>query len=193
MKEAKSIIVLTAVAAVAAALLSLVNSTTAQTRAQADLDFKLQSLEAVLPQYDNAIAEEAVEVEYEGGKKAVLYPARKAGDLVGVAVELATPPGYGGTVRILVGVDADHRINEFKVLPGHQETPGLGTKVTEDSWRAQFAGKGLDLQGQSWKVKKDDPGGLVDQVTGATITSRAVTEGIHQALVLVDEHAGRFE
>jgi electron transport complex protein RnfG len=187
MKTAKSIIVLTSIAVVAALLLSGVDKGTAQKRADADRGFKLESLREVLPEYDNEPDAESFEVELEGGERAVVFPARKDGDLVAHAVELPSPPAYGGPVDMLVGVDVDGKVTGIKVLPGHQETPGLGAKVEEEGWRSQFTGLVLDEPGGSLKVKKDDPNGLIDSVTGATITSRAVTEAVHQALLVVDQ------
>lgn len=189
MKAAKSIIVLTAIAAAAAALLSLVNTGTAASRDASDREFKLASLREVLPEYENEPDGEAMDIELPGGKPARLYPARGPGEVyVGVAVELSTPPAYGGTIGMLVGVDVERRVHGLKILPGHQETPGLGAKVEEEGWRKQFHGLVVVEEGRSWKVRKDDPNGMIDEVTGATITSRAVTSAVETALMAVESN-----
>ena len=56
------------------------------------------------------------------------------------------------------------------------ETPGLGTKVTEPKFRDQFKSK----EGNDLKLKKD--GGSVDAITAATISSRAVANGVHEGM-----------
>jgi len=181
------IIVLTVIAAVAAAILSLVSTGTAAAREAADRNFKLASRDEVLPEYANKPDMETIEAETIGGKRVLLYPARgPEGEYVGVAVELNTMPAYGGVIGMLVGVDAERRVNGFKILPGHKETPGLGTKVMEEGWKSQFYGQSLvDARG-TWKVRKDDPAGMIDEVTGATITSRAVTATVEEALMVIE-------
>lgn len=187
MKAAKSIVVLTLIAAAAAALLSLVNSGTQTARDEADRNFKLASLEQVLPAYDNEPDTEVIEGATIGGKPVRLYPARgPEGEYLGVAVELDSMPAYGGVISMLVGVDAERRVNGLKVLPGHMETPGLGTKAMEDAWVSQFIGQSLADAKGAWKVRKDDPAGMIDEVTGATITSRAMVSTVEEALTAVE-------
>ncbi len=187
MKAAKPIIVLTLIAAAAAALLSLVSSGTQAARDTADRNFKLASLEQVLPAYANEPDTETIDAQTIGGKPVLLYPARgPGGEYVGVAVELNSMPAYGGVIALLVGVDAERRVSGLKVLPGHQETPGLGTKAMEEDWVSQFHGQSLSGATGAWKVRKDDPAGMIDEVTGATITSRAMTATVHEALMVVE-------
>ena len=80
--------------------------------------------------------------------------------------------GYGGSVRVLVGVEeASDEILNVKVLE-HTETPGLGSKIEDESFRKQFVGK-----------KVEDPlklGQDIDSISGATVSSRAVTEAVRQ-------------
>ena len=80
---------------------------------------------------------------------------------------------------MLVGISPECKLLDFSVLK-HKETPGLGDKITKPRFRNQFKGK--TLLGLEWRVKKD--GGFVDQITAATISSRAVTGVIHNALEL---------
>jgi electron transport complex protein RnfG len=66
----------------------------------------------------------------------------------------------------------------------HAETPGLGDKITEGWFKELFKGKNLD--NIDWRVKKD--GGGFDQITGATISPRAVVGAIHRGLEFFREH-----
>jgi len=96
--------------------------------------------------------------------------------------------GYGGAIRVLLGVDKDGRILGARVL-AHTETPGLGDKieVDRDDWILDFDGKSLgEPPPERWAVKKD--GGDFDQFSGATITPRAVVKSVKQGLELFAAH-----
>ncbi len=87
--------------------------------------------------------------------------------------------GYGGPVPVIAGIDIEGRVVAIKVAgasEGLKETPGLGLKATEPDFRNQFAGKTVD----QLRLKKD--GGTIEAITGATITSRAVTDGLRAAM-----------
>lgn len=85
--------------------------------------------------------------------------------------------GYGGIIVVKTGVDRKGRITRVKILQ-HNETPGLGAKITQEGFLRQFAGK----EQASLRLRKDNPEGTIDAITGATISSRAVTDGIRNAM-----------
>jgi electron transport complex protein RnfG len=90
------------------------------------------------------------------------------------------PQGYGGPIPIMVGLDPAGTITGIRIASaaeGLKETPGLGVKITELEFRAQFIGKTVD----NVMIKKD--GGAVDAITAATISSRAVCNGIKQGII----------
>ena len=85
------------------------------------------------------------------------------------------PQGYGGSIPITVGLDLDGEITGVRIASaaeGMKETPGLGAKITEKDFIEQFKGK----KASEVPLKRD--GGEVDAITAATISSRAVCEGI---------------
>lgn len=89
------------------------------------------------------------------------------------------PQGYGGPVPIMVGLDLEGVITGIRIASaaeGLKETPGLGVKITEPDFRDQFIGK----KGDNAFLKKD--GGDIDAITAATISSRAVCNGIRQGI-----------
>lgn len=90
----------------------------------------------------------------------------------GRAIEVS-PRGYSAPIEMLVGVDDSGEVSGVKIL-NHRETPGLGAKVTEPKFLAQFRGKSLK---DPIEPKKD-----IDALTGATITTRAVCKGVRDAL-----------
>ncbi len=99
--------------------------------------------------------------------------------------------GYSSTIETMVGVDMYGKIRNAKIL-FQQETPGLGAKVEEiryretESWfTKQFKGKTVT---DDIRVIKD--GGNIDAVTGATISSRAVTNSINSGLVELEKTIG---
>lgn len=94
--------------------------------------------------------------------------------------------GYGGRIRLLVAVTADGRVMDFNILE-HNETPGLGDNAQKPAFRGQFAGKTAD----HLKVVKDRGNAEdIQAMTGATISSRAVTRGVKQAVEAVTAFTG---
>lgn len=97
---------------------------------------------------------------------------------IGIIFKVA-PAGYGGAVPILVGYGADEQVKKIYISSaseGLKETPGLGTKVREKSFINQFENKTYP----ELKLSKD--GGKIQAVTAATISSRAVINGIREGI-----------
>lgn len=92
------------------------------------------------------------------------------GKVLNVAAE-----GYSSKINALVGIDNGNKITGVEII-SQQETPGLGTKIAEKSFLGQFMGKTID----GLRIKKD--GGKIDAVTGATISSRAITDSVRAAI-----------
>ncbi len=110
----------------------------------------------------------ACEVLSEDGKT-IVYEVSENGAAVGYCVEVSSG-GFGGDVAVMVGYNADMTVCGVSIL-SHSETPGLGARVTEDFFLAQF-------EGQSGALVL---GSDVDAISGATISSRAVTDGVNLA------------
>jgi electron transport complex protein RnfG len=84
---------------------------------------------------------------------------------------LASGNGYSGVISMLVGINPDYTIKDVAIL-SQTETPGLGSKITEKEFTDQFIG----LSSTDLVLSRD--GGSIDAITGATISSRAVTDTI---------------
>jgi len=115
--------------------------------------------------------------------------ARKDGQPYAAILPSNAPEGYGGDISLIVGLRYDGTITGVRVIPPHSETPGLGDKIeiAKSNWILGFNGKSLEnTSDKSWKVKKD--GGEFDQLTGATITPRAVVKAIHNTLKYFDHN-----
>jgi electron transport complex protein RnfG len=90
--------------------------------------------------------------------------------------------GYSGDIKLIIGINHKGELEGVRVTE-HHETPGLGDRVEtrKSNWIYQFDGKSLiNPSEKNWKVIKD--GGKFDQLTGATITPRAIVSGIKVAL-----------
>ena len=99
----------------------------------------------------------------------------------GYAVQVGIS-GFDGTISMMVGIDLEGKVSGISII-SHTETAGLGAVAGADTaaghaFRDQFVGADSPLA-----VTKD--GGSVDAITGATITSRAVTQGVNAALAYV--------
>ncbi len=112
----------------------------------------------------------------------LMFVIKQGGALKGVAIE-DYGQGFGGKLGVMAGFGLDDDSLLAVGVTTLSETPGLGTRVREPGFGAQFVGLGKDVV---VKVKKD--GGEIDAVSGATISSRAVTEAIRNARALYTEH-----
>lgn len=113
---------------------------------------------------------------------AEVFVAKKDNDVVGYFVK-AKPSGYAGAVEIMTGIDNDGKIVNVK-MGQNTETPGLGTVIGEPKFTSQYAGKGAN--GPLELIKTPDANDQqITAVTGATITSRCMTNGVNSALTAV--------
>lgn len=152
------------------------------------------SLSEVIPagSYSNNLLEDKVFVDSEGmlpgGEETLAYLAREEGKVVGVAFQLAASGGYTGPIQLIIGINSQGEILGVRVV-SHAETPGLGDKIeiSKADWILGFNGRSLEnLSEKEWAVKKD--GGVFDQFSGATITPRAVVNGVNLGLRFFDRH-----
>ena len=109
------------------------------------------------------------------------FEAKKGGKLLAIVLP-SESKGYGGAIKLLVAIAPDGKVYDFKVL-GHNETPGLGDNIKKPKFKDQFAGKSL---AQLNVVKQPvTDGSAVEAITGATISSKAVTAAIREAVEAV--------
>lgn len=143
------------------------------TKPKIDEEFRKEereSLEIIMPGADSFNEKSVDGVEY--------FDAMKGGELIGYCIR-ATGSGYSGYIRMLVGIEPNGVITGVEVLEQY-ETPGLGARIDEtkpgekDPWfLRQFKGK----IAATIAVKKN-----IDAITGATISSKAVTDAVRGAV-----------
>lgn len=182
------VLALTLITVGAGLLLSLVESLTRAPIAEQRRLETLRALQTVLPAFDNSPDADTVELVFGTDKKGrelkrTFFRGRQGTEVSGVAFSVTAPDGYSGNINMMVGVDAGGTVVGLEIL-SHAETPGLGDKITRDEFKGQFKGKALE--GSDWRVKKD--GGDFDQITGATISPRAVVKAVHKGLQFYQDH-----
>ncbi len=133
----------------------------------------------VLPKVEDYVIADAKEISDADGNTYIVHEAYSNNELIGAAIETQSN-GFGGTIRLMVGFDAEGKIINYEVLE-QQETPGLGTHIVEwfktDKNNQSICG--LNPQEKNLTVKKD--GGDVDAITAATISSRAFLKAVRGA------------
>ena len=174
---------LTVISAVCAAVLAAVNAVTKDRIAGLAALKANAAAKAVLP-----AGVQAIEVREDPADRATKVFAGYADAakkvLAGYAVPGVSEAGYGGAIRLMVGLKPDRTVVSYQVLAAN-ETPGLGAKLGDAEFAKQFPGR----PGANLKVKKD--GGAIDAITGATITSRAVCGAVADACARLDRLEGR--
>jgi electron transport complex protein RnfG len=154
----------------------------------------MRKLNVLIPQddYDNRLLEDTLQVRDEkllGTDEAVtVYRARREGKPVALVMTPVAPDGYSGAIKLLVGIGYDGTLTGVRVS-AHHETPGLGDAIDEErsDWIYGFDGKSLDNPPlDRWRVKRD--GGAFDQLTGATITPRAIVKAVKKTLLYYRDH-----
>jgi len=149
----------------------------------------LRKLHQLIPQqqHDNVLLDDTLTIintPLLGTLEPVtVYRARKAGQPVALVITPVAPDGYSGIIKLLVGITVDGTLNGVRVV-AHRETPGLGDAIDEkrSDWIHLFDNRSLqDPPLERWAVRKD--GGDFDQLTGATITPRAVVKAVRQTLL----------
>jgi len=128
---------------------------------------KQKALKALIPEADD-IKKQGDWTIHE--KHAEYFVATKNGEVIGYIVQ-SFGKGYSSYIDTLIAVDKDFKVRKINILH-HAETPGLGDEIEADSFKGQFKDKDLD----HLKVLKTETTEYVQAISGATISSRAVTE-----------------
>lgn len=158
---------------VVSVLLSGANSLTAPRIEMLRTEESNQALRMVAP-----AAKEFSELEYqtEDDQVSGLLGAYSDDTLVGYCVEVS-PIGFGGVINMIVGVDLNGSVTGVHILD-YSETPGLGTQANTPDFLNQYIGK-------SGTLKLNAGANSIEAITGATVTSTAITRGVNAALGLI--------
>ncbi len=177
-------LILTVITAVSAGVLAFVNQQTEQPIENALREEKMKALRNVLPPFDNELTEDSILIPDITGDTLEVFRGKKDGKINGVAFPVLSHDGYSGDIEFMVGVNLDGVIQGIEILT-HAETPGLGAKIQSEDFKTQFKTRGINNP-ELWEVEKD--GGVFKQITGATISSRAVTRAVYKGLKFYEKH-----
>lgn len=176
--------VLLAICVIVSALLGYVNNVTTAPIAEADKKATQESMSAVLPETENW--GETVEVSEDGNIIKTYTPGLNAdGSVKGYAVSVETK-GFSSGLKLMFGIDANSSdengteegaITGLSIVDNSNETPGLGANSSKPEFCEQYKGKKGQLS-----VKKGGGAGEseIDSITGATITTKAITDAANQ-------------
>ena len=169
------------ISAVAALLLALTNSVTSSTIAQRNEQANAEARKLVLESAQDFEQVKDVKTDNSKGVEvSEIYEAKDAsGNTVGYTLKVL-PSGYGGTIELMVGIDsAKGQVSGINVV-SNSETAGLGAKSTDPEFSDQYKGKPLE---ELSVLKNGTPGETeIKAISGATITSTAVTNGVDAAI-----------
>lgn len=187
--------VLGLICAIAACVLAFTSNVTKEAIQHAAAEKNNKAIKQVLDGFDNMPDKEAIEI-VNNGRQIIFYPGKKDGKIIGFAAQASSPKGYGGEVKVMLGISPEGNIKNVIVIK-HNETPGLGSVVTNRAIKKTifdvFAPKkiseglppnpvldsfnNLSVVNSPWQVDKD--GGVIHSITGATVSSRAVTDAVN--------------
>lgn len=190
-------VVLVVISVVAVALLAIVNQITLKPIEQADVNQKAEIYKVVYPgcdsfsEFDNTeemINNSASLLEEKGLGNCkindVLGAEDASGNIEGYIVAATSSAGYGGDVEIAIGIK-DGKITGFSSIK-NSETAGLGAKCSEPEFTDQFAGKAASMLTYTKTGASSDT--EIDAISGATITTNAVTQAVNAAIIFYQEN-----
>ncbi len=167
---------LTAACFISGAIIAATYFVTAPVAVQKAIELQNQSMQALVKDADNF-------KKIPG--KTDLYEAQHCVKTIAYVVP-SESKGFGGPIKMLVAVTKEGKVIDFTIV-SHNETPGLGDNAQKDSFRGQFKNKGAE----DLEVTKDPSNKKnIQAMTGATISSRAVTKGVKEAVDEVTKYAG---
>lgn len=190
----KTGVTLATIAAICTALVAATYQMTAERIAANEKELLEQSLQPALGgiSFDGNVSESRIVLqpphELPGNEPAIIYRVFAEEQPVAALIAVTARDGFSGPIRILVGVEFDGRVSGVRILQ-HRETPGLGDKIesARSDWVFQFDKSSIgDPVTTQWAIKGD--GGDFDQLTGASVTPRAIIKAIRDTLLYFDAH-----
>ncbi|MFI3324825.1 MAG: RnfABCDGE type electron transport complex subunit G [Clostridia bacterium] len=166
-------LILCAICLCVTALLALTNELTKDKITQAALEKESNSRMLVMSTAD----------DFEENEN--YYTATSGGEVVGYVFSTSSS-GYGGDVSVMTGIDIDGNITGVVIL-SQEETPGLGANCENESFLVQFLQKAVTLEVVKNTTASD---GEIEAMTGATITTTAVTNAVNVAVEIFETIGG---
>lgn len=185
----KNTAILTVITLVAGILLGFVYDITKEPIAQAKEKAKKEAYQAVMQEADTfeALEVEAIELGISGCVIDEVVSAKAGDEVKGFVVTTTSNEGYGGNIQVSVGIAADGTVKGIEML-SIAETAGLGMNANTPEFKAQYA----DVLTDAFVVTKTGAAAdnEIDAISGATITSNAVTNAVNSAVKYFNEVLG---
>lgn len=176
----RMVVTLFAISLICSAILGVVNAVTKDKIAEIEAETRAAAMREVLPEaasFTDVSASLTDEFKAENAVTGIFAGAAADGSAAGYAV-MAAPRGFGGEIIMIVGVSTEGTVTGV-VITEMSETAGLGAKAGDAAFLSQFTGKNDSLS----VVKGEAGDNQISAITGATITSRAVTDGVRAAIL----------
>lgn len=164
---------LTAICAVAGLIISATWVVTEPVKLQKEAEEREIALKGLIPGADSIKPERDIII---ADKEKQIYRAEVGGETTGYVVS-SVGRGYSSLISMLVAMDRDNTVTGIDILV-HGETPGLGDRIMEAEFKDRFKGKKLE----NLVVVKGETATDIQAISGATISSRAVTKGVKAAV-----------
>lgn len=187
-KDAVALFVITLIAGL---LLGLVNQVTKEPIAASELAAKNEAYQKVFSEgkafeEEEALTKKLESASFQGAEVSEVLAAKDGeGNTIGYVMSLLAKEGYGGDISFTIGVKTDGIMTGLSVL-SHSETAGLGANCTKEEFQKQFAG----LAGPKIQYSKTGKNNIneFDAISGATITSKALTDAVNAGLSFLEEN-----
>lgn len=196
-KIIKNTLILTAITVVSGLLLGIVYNVTKEPIAQAQENTKQEAYRAVLSDASSFESvdfdsDSALSLLSENGYTSdeiteVVEGTDDSGEVIGYVISVQSNEAYDGTLELSVGIATDGTVKGVEMLD-ISETAGLGMKADEAEFKDQFKDKNVDKFTYTKTGEKGD--NMIDAISGATITTNAVTNAVDSALVYFQNELG---
>lgn len=186
----KDALILTAITLISGCLLGLVYEITKEPIAKAQYNAQQEAYKAVFEEAESfddfenfdetAAAKAAAESGYtENTIRGAVVAKDASGNPLGYVITVTSHAGYGGDITFSVGITKEGVVNGYSIT-AISETAGLGMKAKEEKFSSQFNGKSAE----AFEVVKGTAvnESQIEAISGATITSKAITNGVDAAL-----------
>lgn len=193
----KDAIILFVITLIAGSALGFSQGLTKAPIEKAENEAKQQAYQSVYKDADKFVADKDVDKKVKDSEKffkdndlsgatvqEVAVAQDASGQPIGYVISFAATEGYGGEISLSMGMTNEGEITGFEVLKA-SETPGLGMKCKEPGFKKQFAGINADsIEYTKDGAKADNE---IDAISGATITTKAVTKGVNSAIAFLKQ------
>jgi electron transport complex protein RnfG len=178
---------------ITAGLIALTNVATSERIIEQQAKAQAAALYEIVPNdmHDNDLLHDAFRLQAQLGEVEIdsdIYIAKVDSKPSVIIIPWTASEGYTGPIKLIIGINVDGSIKGVRVV-SHKETPGLGDKIEikKSDWILDFNGRSFsNTSPEAWTVRKN--GGDFDQLTGATITPRAVVSAVKDALTFFEQH-----